>query len=312
MEFREFEYIITVAKYQSFTKAAEKLYVSQPTISQTITNVEKKLNVKLFDRSCFPIKLTYSGERYVEIAKEIISLKDNLLKELSDINNGEQGKIRLGTPTERAAHVIPLVIGDFKREYPKYEVVVIENSSKNLRKMLVEKEVDILLLPQKEQEIDLDIEDEFIYEEKLLLAAKKGLVKSEDLIGNYKNVFPVKNINKYPLIMLKKGHAMRLTLDVLLKDIKDQKIYMETDSHTYSALLASKGLGITIVPTRTRELLRNNNELDYFLIEKTNGEFLNRKIYAIYRKDYYMSKAEKKFLNIIKTKLKVIENISIL
>ncbi|RVU55664.1 LysR family transcriptional regulator [Anaerosphaera multitolerans] len=304
MEFREFEYVITVAECRSFTKASEKLYVSQPTISQTITNVEERLGVKLFDRSTFPITVTYPGQRYIKVAKEILGLRDNLIKELEDISHKEMGTIRMGMPTERAAHVIPLILGEFKTKYPKYDVNVIENSSKNLRKMILDKEVDILLLPENEKSTEYYLERQFIYNEKLLIAAKKGVIKEEDLVGKSKRNFLIDNIVKYPIIMLRKGHAMRFTLDLILREFGNQNIYMETDSHIYSALLASKGFGITIVPTRTREVLKYRNELEYFYIKTNKGKLLKREIYAYCRKEYYMSNAEREMLKIMIEKLK--------
>ena len=78
MDFRELKYIVTTAECQSFTAAAKKLYISQPSLSYVISKVEEETGVLLFDRKTTPITLTYAGKRYVETAREILALYDSL------------------------------------------------------------------------------------------------------------------------------------------------------------------------------------------------------------------------------------------
>ena len=122
MDFRELTYISTVADCKSVTAAAKKLYISQPSLSYIISKVEADVGVKLFDRKTNPLSLTYAGKKYVETAKEILRLRDNLRRELTEIGAGETGEINIGIPTERAGYMLPRVAGKFHESFPRVQL----------------------------------------------------------------------------------------------------------------------------------------------------------------------------------------------
>ena len=102
MDFRELTYITAVADEHSVTEAAKRLYISQPSLSYIISKAEQELGVKLFDRKTNPLTLTYAGEIYVERAREILRIRDNMRRELTDIGHGQKGRINIGfSPTLR-------------------------------------------------------------------------------------------------------------------------------------------------------------------------------------------------------------------
>lgn len=88
MEFVKLRYLIAVAEQRSFSKAAEKCFVSQPTLTRCVQNMEKSLGVSLFDRSCSPIQLTPAGEKYVAGVREILALKEKLDNEMAELTDG--------------------------------------------------------------------------------------------------------------------------------------------------------------------------------------------------------------------------------
>ena len=93
MDFREMTYVIAIARHQSVSKAANELYVSQPTLSKFVQNLEKELGQPLFKRLGKKFVLTYAGERYVEYAKNILNAKKELDNELSDIMKYDIGEL---------------------------------------------------------------------------------------------------------------------------------------------------------------------------------------------------------------------------
>ena len=101
MELRQFTYVNQVAECGSFTKAAAKLFISQPALSNYISKVEEDLGVKLFDRSATPLKLTYAGEQYLKRAKVILGQMEDMNRELRDITHNMAGRLRIGFPSER-------------------------------------------------------------------------------------------------------------------------------------------------------------------------------------------------------------------
>ena len=90
MEFVKLRYLIAVAEQRSFSKAAEKCFVSQPTLTRCVQNMEKSLGVSLFDRSCSPIQLTPAGEKYVAGVREILALKEKLDNEMAELTDRRQ------------------------------------------------------------------------------------------------------------------------------------------------------------------------------------------------------------------------------
>ena len=172
MNSKKLKYIITIAELKSISKAANELFISQPSLSSILSNLEKELGVTLFNRSTSPLSLTYAGEKYIKIAKEILSLESNLKKELFDISNMKKGKLTVGIPSVRGTHVLPLILPKFKEKFPAMEIHLIEGDSNYLEECLFSGKVDLVLtsLPTNHKKINCEL----LYEEKIMLACKKG------------------------------------------------------------------------------------------------------------------------------------------
>ena len=103
MDFRQLQYIIQVAECGSITKAAAKLYITQPSLSNYISKLERELGVALFDRSVSPIRPTPAGEEYIKDAKRILYIQEQLEKKLSDLSSLTRTRGRRGSPYERGS-----------------------------------------------------------------------------------------------------------------------------------------------------------------------------------------------------------------
>ena len=114
MEFNKLEYIIKVAEIGNITKAADELYMTQPALSHFLTKVEKEEGVRIFDRTSSPITLTYEGEKYVETARKILELNEQLKEERSQVTGLRKGRIRIGIPPLRAAYMLPRFLPDYR------------------------------------------------------------------------------------------------------------------------------------------------------------------------------------------------------
>lgn len=151
MDFREMVYITAVADCRSVTGAARRLYISQPSLSHIISKIEQDAGVKLFDRSQSPITLTYAGELYVETARKILMMSENLRKELVDVGLGEKGRICFGMPVERAGYMLPAVVRDFRNQYPGIDMQIMEANADELIKALMRDEIHFLIAPVTRQ-----------------------------------------------------------------------------------------------------------------------------------------------------------------
>ncbi|WP_187386151.1 cidABC operon transcriptional activator CidR [Paenibacillus tuaregi] len=156
MDIRQLQYLIEVARLRSFTKAAESLYITQPTISKTIRQMEEELGVVLFDRIGKRIELTDAGQIMVNQAQNIVTSFNNMSAELDDLRNLKKGHIRIGLPPMVGASFFPTVIGQFHKKYPDITIQLFEDGAKKVEADVASGALDvgIAVLPLKMEGIE--------------------------------------------------------------------------------------------------------------------------------------------------------------
>ena len=311
MDFREMLYITTVADCRSITAAARKLYISQSSLSHIVSKVEQDVGVKLFDRGTSPLTITYAGEKYVETARKILLMSDNLRKELIDAGLGEKGRINFGMPTERAGYMLPAVIPEFKKQYPGIELQVMEAKSDELLQAILRDDISFYVIPRSQGELPVGLKAESIYREQLLLVAE-GSMLTEDMFLDESSVLNMTegkrknrcvNLSKManlPFIMLKKGHAIRKKTDLVLRQYGiDPKIMIELSSCISAVQLAAAGLGVAIVPQRAIDALGGMERFNCYDFSVT-PEFWS--VNAVYKENMYLGRAERFLIDLMKQK----------
>lgn len=296
MELRQFTYVDMVASCGSFTKAAAKLFISQPALSNYIGKVEEELGVKLFDRSSTPLTLTFAGEQYLKRARAILGQMNEMDKEIRDITQNMKGKIRLGFPSERIIYMLPLLMAPFKEKYPGIEVEVMTGPGNRLTEGLRAGETDFVFLPvwvpQK------DIVQVEICQEELVFVAAKGYLSDQFLLDKENRVVDWKKTAELPFITLKKGHALRSSVDVLFRNAGVKpNIFFESHSNMLSYRLAAQGLGVAVIPEITLELMQGSMEAEVYHLSKSP---ITWELSALYRAGSYIGEVEKELLDIAK------------
>ena len=145
MTTQQIQCIITLAEEGSFSKAAKKLFVTQPSISQLIKNMETQLGAPLFDRSSSPIQLTPIGQAYYDAAKKILSTERELENRISDINNLKTGSLTIGTTPFRGSCMLPKSFAAFSKKFPDVELNVITDNVKELQNYAASKGVKLMM-----------------------------------------------------------------------------------------------------------------------------------------------------------------------
>lgn len=145
MNFLSLRYFLEVANSLSFTKSAEKMFVSQQNLSAHIKRLEDEYSVRLFERKP-TLRLTASGERLVEAATAHLKIEDDLKKDLSTFQNNHAEKIRIGLPPNRAPAFIKNVLPSYKQQYPYVHLSFIEGPSQLLEKKLFSNDIDIAVI----------------------------------------------------------------------------------------------------------------------------------------------------------------------
>lgn len=143
MNINHLKYFLAVAKNQSFTKAAQEMHISQPSISKMIKNMEDELGVPLFQRDKRKIELTDAGHALYQQTHEIINSFENLTTTISNIVNLKKGHIKIGIPPIVGASFFPQAIGDFIQNYPDIEIELIEVGSKTIEAAIASGELDV-------------------------------------------------------------------------------------------------------------------------------------------------------------------------
>ena len=171
--FRNKEYVLTVVKEKGFTKAAETLFVSQPSLSSSIKRIEEKIGSPIFDRSSTPVTLTEVGQEYVKYALEIEEKENDFARYVSDHTNLLAGTIKLGGSSFFASFMLPEMVSEFNNKHPKIKFEIFEDSTKNLMNKLSMGNLDLVI--DNATVTDENIISEIYTTERILLAVPKKL-----------------------------------------------------------------------------------------------------------------------------------------
>ena len=145
MNYKNFEYFLIIAEEGSVTKAAQRLYVSQPSLSKYLRSLEEALGVQLFYRDSYPLQLTGAGKLYQEYAKDALMKEKALLQNLEILKNTETGTVTMGITVFRSSAVLPAALPKFKSMYPGIEVKVLEGSHQYMMSLMDHNKVDFCI-----------------------------------------------------------------------------------------------------------------------------------------------------------------------
>lgn len=145
MNLRQALYVKTIAKEGGITAAAKALFISQPSLSQMLKQIEEELGMPLFDRSTNPLKPTCAGEHYLHAATIMLNTQEILDNELQELRQENSGRLRLGISMQRSAQILPTVLPTFSAEFPHVKLELREAGSARLEEMVLEGGVDLAL-----------------------------------------------------------------------------------------------------------------------------------------------------------------------
>lgn len=301
----ELIYVKTIIEEKSLSKAAEKLFVSQPSLSKSLQKIEYRFGTRLFKRTNTGLIPTLAGERYYQMAKDILKIYNDFEIEISDINNLKKGKITVGITPQLATYMLPVILPLFKEECPNIDVSTIERNSSELEKALASGEIDFAIMfisPFNEVNNILDVSLELIFKDTFLLVAKKGHRLGKYAIYDKDCEYPRIDITLFsdePFIITDHGLRIRQVSELILQkaDI-NPLIALTTKSFETARRLASQGVGITFIPRRYINIFPSTFVPDYYTIDEKYTPYWNLCL-AIY-KGAYVSKAARTFMNIIK------------
>lgn len=164
--------ILTIIREGSFTAAAKALHITQPTLSQTVRQIETQLGETLFVRGHSSIQLTPAGELYATAARKILQTETQLQEALSMLHGRAEGTLRIGVTLHRSDELLPQVLADFFSAYPSMRIEVREAHTAQLEQLLLRGELDIAMLSSENHLPKLEYR-QIASEEIVLLAGKR-------------------------------------------------------------------------------------------------------------------------------------------
>ena len=243
MTITQLQYVLAVAEHKNFTLAAEKCFVTQPTLSMQIQKIEEELNVLIFDRSKKPIQLTAIGLKIVNQAKNIVN-EAGKIKDIVEYQKGFiGGEFRLGIIPTITPTLLPMFLNNFIKKYPKVNLIIEELNT------------DEIILRLKNGYLDAAIaatplEDEKIKEIVLYYEPFVAYIPP-DHIASQKKEIEISDLNLDDILLLQDGHCFR---DSILNLCKNQNsasrntFQLESGSFETLIKLADEGLGTTLLP----------------------------------------------------------------
>lgn|GEM_PF-5734967 len=250
MEFRDMNYIINMAKYQSISLAAKELYIPQPTLSNVLKRVEEELGQRLFIRTKSGLELTAVGARFVELSSQIIEMKEYILDELHTISNQEFSTLTVGAPSMWCANLLAHVIPDFINENPGVKVVVWEKSMHQMEQDLIEGKLDLALLHIP---INLDyLEYEELFDEQIMLAiSPQNPISRLSWSKKESQAISIKRLAGQSMIFTNAERFIRQNIEFVLRNNNvPYKISVTTDNLNASLIMAAQNAGIAFVSDR--------------------------------------------------------------
>ena len=292
-----------VAEELNITRAAERLYISQQSLSNHIGNLERELDVKLFTRSP-KLSLTYAGDLLVATASQILDLHSQYLSKVGDINRQYMGVLRLGVSHTCGLALLPEILPKFRAEFPLVEFSLFEGNSTQLEDELSHGRTDLIICFQP---IILDgVATLPLNEQQLVMVVPRQFTdrlfgrRAEEVRNQFAQGAELAAFEDLPFILIKRGNRTRSIVDQYFSRCSFKaKLILETENTVTTLAMAQAGVGVTICPELFLRAMPpasfESEGVDLFPI--TDPSTTSRLV-AGYRQDRYLSHFGERFIEI--------------
>lgn len=305
---RELLYVITIAQEGSLTRAAQKLYITQPALSHSLTGVEQALGQPLFRRESRGLTLTYAGERYCETAREILRMYGDLEQTLGEIEELRRGRVLIGMTRYLSMELMPRIFPEYRMRYPGIEVQLWEESSDRLLEMLATRQLDFGVMNLTEEEVERmrrDYDCRLLYRDPFVIAAARG-----DPIGRLAEcrgegelpVLDPRHLEGRSFSAVISGQRIRRVTDRVFRQAGVFPEIMFTSSSFETARrVACTGGGIAMLPRRYAVMFSGKEEADHYAIPEEYHAALFAA--AVRFRESYLPTAAARFLEMLEERV---------
>ena len=305
MNTRQLRYVLTIAQERNFTEASKKLFITQPSLSQYVLNLEKEIGTPLFERSVVPLRLTMAGEAYVEMARKVLDMEKQFDHHLKDLVDEQYGKLIVGVTTFRGLQILPRVIKKFTEKYPNFEISICEQMPVQLLEMLEQGELDLCItkLPDNASKFN----SVYIMTEELLLA-----VPSSDPINERLNImrerrpgvsFPMidlAELKDVPFIVCDRNAQHFREIEKLFRQVGFMpRIIAECESGELCHEMVINSVGAAIIQSTLVRTPYHTERVRYYAIRQ---DYPSLHLVALFRKHQYISRVMQSFTDMLKSR----------
>ena len=249
MNLKQLEAFYLVVKRKSFTRAAEELNVTQPAVTIQVKSLEKSLNLKLIQQVGKRVQPNEAGELLYQYAEKIFNLVSDADEKMRDFKKLMRGTLQIGTTKHYARYIMPYLLSEFQRRYPRIKVILDEGNSENMARSVLEMKNELALI--SEINLDRKIKSIFFSTVEFVLVAS-----SEHRFSQSKSI-SLRELNNEPLILRERGSALR---DAILRKFHEYGIWpsmiIEASSLDFimEYVIQNKGVSFMIEPDIKEEL----------------------------------------------------------
>lgn len=276
MTITQLHYVLAIAEYKNFTKAAEKCFVTQPTLSTQIQKLEDELDILIFDRSKKPIELTDVGKKIVDQAKNIVNESDRIQDIVDQQKGFIGGEFRIGVIPTVMPTLLPMFLKAFIKKHPKVKLKIEELTTEEIISRISDGHLDAAIAATP-------LENDLIKERVLYYEPFVGYIPKTHRLSNKKKI-EITDLEIDDMLLLEDGHCFRdgvINLCKTFKNQSDDSFQIESGSIETLIKLSNEGLGMTLLPyLHTLDLNDNLKPNLHYFVEPSPA----REVSIIYHK----------------------------
>lgn len=301
MSLPNYDYFLRILEFKSISKAAESLYISQPSLTKYLKKLEDELGIKLFDRSKNPLKLTDAGQLFYNYVLDVRQQEQNLLSQISEIKNAGRATLTIGMALWRASVILPEFLPLFLQKHPLITIRLKEGSATKLESALMGDDVDICVMNLPVNYSNVSYEP--LVSEYILLAGSRQTPVVRQMEARLKpspyRHADIHALSSQPFILTQPGqHITEYVNEMLSRNHVELNCLLRTSNVTTAINLAASGLGFTFIPelgTHSRFFPRD--EVSLFTVSDPP---LQCTLAAVYKKNFRVSTAAQTFIEELK------------
>lgn len=291
-------YFLTVCEEKNITAAARKLELAQPALSRIIRELEQEAGLPLLVREASGVYLTQAGEIYARSARRVLEAHQEGQREIHDIRDSHTGQIRLGLSRISSEVLLPVILEQFRKQYPQVELQLTETWIRELNPLLRQGKLDLALTYE---DTDPELEYRPLLTDPLYLEAPAFFYEKQGswAYGSTNVLEDVSLLEHMPFILLKPGRGMRFQADSLFRETGlHPRVILETDSVTLSHRLVLANQGFALIPRMALQILRRKNWAVFYQLPAFP---LHRTLYLARRRGAYQTRAMEALAQLIRS-----------